>query len=475
MQDDAMEPRESIWSAPAPAGGSVLLEGAARWAAGRLLARPWFDDAALFALKRYFFPVSRLWAAAELAGGDPERFWAGVPMPARLDRRDRVRRVLARFEERRAAALAIEAEWSRVFFGVGSEPIPYRGAVEAARARLRHDYSSMRSHLRFLSGAHVPRVRMAVAMPDEAEAIYGVADRDLGPFVALPEAMPEVEVSRPYRTALGADYWLRFRSPSKRLGDVVHARVHEPACVIDAPTVIFGHGICVEAENWQGLIDECQSLVRLGYRVIRPEAPWHGRRAPRGRFGGEAIIAAFPIGALDAITGAVQEWAVLAAWARARSQGPLIFAGSSLGAMTSQLAADRARDWPQAIRPDAMLLLTHTGDLAEAVIHGALSRIWASPEEVKAKGWTEATARPYFAALNPKRPPVMPPERIVSVLGARDVVLPFESGKALVARWGLPPENVFVWDRGHFSVPMTLIGNDAPLQRLAAIVADLRR
>lgn len=475
MQDDAMEPCEDIWSAPVPAGGSVLLEGVARWAGGRLLGRPWFDDAALFALKRYFFPVSRLWAAAELAGGDPDRFYAGVPMLARLERRDRVRRVLARFEERRAASRAIEAEWSRVFFGASAAPIPYRGAVEAARARLRHDYSSMRGQLRFLSGASVPRVRMAVSTPDEAAALYGTADRDLGPFVALPAAMPPVEMSRPYRTALGADYWLRFRSPSNRLDDIVHARVHEPAFVIDAPTVIFGHGICVEPENWQGLLDECQSLVRLGYRVVRPEAPWHGRRAPPGRFGGEPIIASFPTGALDAITGAVQEWAVLAAWARARSKGPLIFAGSSLGAMTSQLAADRAREWPQAIQPDAMLLLTHTGDLAEAVIHGALSRIWASPEEVKSKGWTEETARPYFAALDPKRPPVVPPERIVSVLGARDVVLPFEGGKALVARWGLPPENVFVWDRGHFSVPMTLIGNDAPLKRLAAIVAGLSR
>lgn len=475
MQDDAIEPRDEIWSAPVPAGRPAFVEGMARWAAGHLLARPWFDDAALFGLKRYFFPMSRLWAAAETACGDAERFYAAVPMLARLESRDRLRRVLATFEERRAATQAIDTEWERVFFGAQAEAAVYRGAVEAARARLRHQYSGMRGELRFLSGGSVPRVRMAVTPPDEAEALYGRADADLAPFVALPDPMPPVEVSRPYRTALGADYWLRFRSPSNRLGDIVHARVHEPVYANNPPTVIFGHGICVEAENWQGLIDECQSLVRLGYRVIRPEAPWHGRRAMTGRFGGEPIIASFPIGSLDAITAAVQEWAVLSAWARARSHGPLIFAGSSLGAMTSQLAADRARDWPQAIRPDVLLLLTHTGDLADAVIHGALSRIWASPEEVKSRGWTEDMARPYFTALNPKRPPVMPPERIVSVLGSRDVVLPFESGKRLVEQWGLPPENVFVWDRGHFSVPMTLIGNDAPLQRLAAIVAGLRK
>ena len=124
------------------------------------------------------------------------------------------------------------------------------------------------------------------------------------------------------------------------------------------------------------------------------------------------------------------------------------------------------------IKPDN-LLITHTGDLSDAVINGALSTLWARPAEVKARGWTEDMARVYFSLMNPVRPPVMAPDRIVSVLGRRDVILPFAGGQRLVERWGLPAENVFIWDRGHFSVPLTMIRNDGPLQRLRQIVAAL--
>ena len=41
-----------------------------RSAAGGLLLRPWFDDAALRLLTQWYFPLSRGWAAA-LAPADP--------------------------------------------------------------------------------------------------------------------------------------------------------------------------------------------------------------------------------------------------------------------------------------------------------------------------------------------------------------------------------------------------------------------
>lgn len=455
----------------------TLAESARRCFAGTVLARPWFDHAVLAGLRSLFFPSSRLWAAARTAGGDVQRFYDAVPLTPRLEQRDRLQRTLARFEQRRAASNAIEAEWQAVFFGASAqsraEPEAYRAAVEAARRDLSHAYNASRRDFGFLIGRHVPRVRLTVETPEAVDALYGRATQDLAPFVAPPATLPEIEVSQSLRSAGGRDFWLRFASPSARLGDTVYARVHEPDGVTDPPTVIFGHGICVEFDHWNGLIDESTALVGLGYRVIRPEAPWHGRRLAPGRFGGEAVIGTFPTGTLDAFTGALQEWAVLAHWARATSRGPLVFAGSSMGAMTSQLAADRARDWPAAMRPDAMLLITHTGDLSDAVINGALSTLWARPAEVKARGWTEDMARVYFSLMNPVRPPVMAPDRIVSVLGRRDVILPFAGGQRLVERWGLPAENVFIWDRGHFSVPLTMIRNDGPLQRLRQIVAAL--
>ena len=345
-------------------------------------------------------------------------------------------------------------------------------AVEAARVNLRHAYNATRRHFRFLAGRDVPRVRLAIDTPQEIEAIYGASLCDPSPLFAPPATQPAIEISRPVASLTGSDFWLRFPSPSSRVGDLVWARVHEPPGIVDPPTIIYGHGICVEFDHWRGLIDECHALVRLGFRVIRPEAPWHGRRALPGWFGGERIIGAFPSGILDTLTGAVREWSVLAAWARETSNGPLVFAGSSLGALTSQLAADRARHWPKALQPDAVLLLTHTGDLAGAITAGALANLVANPSEMQSRGWTEELARKYLAILNPGATLSLPPQRIISVLGRRDVILPYRGGQELVERWCLPTENCFVWDRGHFSVPMTLIRNDAPLRRLAHIVAQ---
>ncbi len=446
-----------------------------RGIAGTVLALPWFDNAGLFALRTWFFPASRLWAAAASAHGDPDAFHAAVPMLPRLAQREQVIQALARFEEARAAANAIEAEWERVFFGPGDPADAYRVGVEAARHKLRHAFYATRRHFRFMVRPDVPRVKLAIATPLEAEAIYGAALRDPARLFAIPQTPPAIQISRRFQTATGTDFWLRFASPSARLGDTVWARVHEPPGVTDPPTVIYGHGICVEFDHWRGLIDECHALVRLGFRVIRPEAPFHGRRLQPGSFGGERIIGAFPTGILDALTGAVQEWAVLAGWARATSQGPLVFAGSSLGALTSQLAADHARTWPEPLRPDALLLITHTGDIAEAVTSGALANLLVNPIEMERMGWTRELAREYLGVLNPGRTLALPPQRVVSVLGRRDVILPFEGGRDLTERWCLPTENSFVWDRGHFSVPTTLIRNNAPLLRLARIVAELKR
>lgn len=124
--------------------------------------------------------------------------------------------------------------------------------------------------------------------------------------------MRRIGISRPVPTAEGRDFWPRFPSPSTRLGDRAYARVYEPGDIENPPTLIFGHGICVEFDQWNGLIDEAVTLCRLGIRVIRPEAPLHGRRRPEGYYGGERMIAAFPAGSLDLFTGAVREWSVLA-------------------------------------------------------------------------------------------------------------------------------------------------------------------
>jgi pimeloyl-ACP methyl ester carboxylesterase len=246
--------------------------------------------------------------------------------------------------------------------------------------------------------------------------------------------------------------------------------VHEPREAADPPTVIFGHGICVEFDHWRGLIDEADRLCQAGFRVIRPEAPWHGRRTPAGYFGGERLIATYPAGLLDAVLGALQEWAVLADWSRQTSRGALAFGGTSLGAQIAQLAADRAREWPERLRPDGLFLITHCGRMAEAAQRGEIAKIVGGAEEAERKGWTLEKIDGYAALLDPRPEPPLSPEKIVTVLGRRDAVTPFPSALPLIDGWKVPGENRFLWDRGHFSIPMTMIHNSAPVARFRQVM-----
>jgi hypothetical protein len=54
------------------------------------------------------------------------------------------------------------------------------------------------------------------------------------------------------------------------------------------------------------------------------------------------------------------------------------------------------------------------------------------------------------------------------LLGSHDSVTPYRGGLALSRRWGLPRENLFVANRGHFSTPLGLHQDDAPLRRAVA-------
>jgi hypothetical protein len=167
------------------------------------------------------------------------------------------------------------------------------------------------------------------------------------------------------------------------------------------------------------------------------------------------------------------EWAVLARWARATSTGPLAFGGSSLGALIAQLAAASFRDQDRRLAPDALFLITHCGSIADAVLHGELSRLWESRDAVAAAGWSEPLIRRLFAPLDPGSAPPILPERIVSILGARDTVTPFASGRNLLAQWGVPPQNMYVWHRGHFTVPLTLLRDPTPTLRFVEILRQM--
>jgi hypothetical protein len=468
----ATAPERAVWLAAHARRTSVGAGRVRRSVAGVALAWPWLDPLLTTVLRRAFFPLSRLWAAAQLAEGDPERFAASVPFGSRG--RDlplqRIARALAVHVEARVRACAMDIAWERAFFGAEPVAVATRAATEAARLDARHDYNLARRQFAFFLAPDVPRLRLSVDTMSTVAAIYGAQPASLAPFCAPPAVMPPIEVSKPVPTRTGTNFWLRFKSPSARLGDMVYARVHVPPGVTNPPTVIFGHGVCIDFDHYRGMIDEVDALVARGLRVIRPEAPWHGRRTPAGYFAGERTLGAFPLGVLDAMSGAVGEWAVLADWARQTSTGRLGFAGSSLGAQTAQLAAAQSKGWLAHLRPDALLLVTHCGDVTDATVRGDLSRIFGGLEHAVAKGWTEDSVRSYLRLLEPGDLAPIAPDRIVSVLGSRDRITPFSSGRPMVEAWCVPERNAFVFDRGHFSVLMQLITHSQPIIRFADIL-----
>ena len=441
--------------------------------AGAMFVRPWFDQFTLKFFERWFFPSSRLWAAARAANGSLEEFFAQVPLNPIPKQSARLVSVLQRFERQRAAVVAAEANWENVFYGTSEVSETTRVACERERLDQRTNYNKFRRRFTFLTRhANVPAVRWKISTPIELAAEYARVVNSPGSPFAAPETLPPVTVSRSIPSAAGRDYWIRFDSPST-ISDKVFARVSEPDGVSNPPTVIFLHGVGVEFDHWHGMIDDAAHFCRMGMRVVRPEAPWHGRRVAPGSYGGEKFIATMPKGSLGFFSSQVREVAVLMEWCRANTEAPVAIGGSSLGAHVARVVASQAREWPQSLRPDGLLLITPCGRLEDAAIEGSFARVWGSAEATGALGWNADLRSKWFSIIDPKQPPVVPPERIVSVLGRNDKVTPFDSGNRLMAELGLPAENIFSWPLGHFSIPLNLVRNSTPFHQFHRVLTTI--
>jgi pimeloyl-ACP methyl ester carboxylesterase len=457
--------------AMAELGGPARLSRLLRSPFGAPLAHPWLDPASLAVLARGYLPLSRLWAAANIAEGSVDRFVEAVPL-ARLGRFDRavVARALADTDVLRLAAAAAERRWADAFFAEGAPDQRSLAALELARFKTAHAHMAARRRFFRILRRDVPAVRWATPTPAEVEAIHGVLVRRPEQVCALPAELPMPRESHAVDVPGCRLSWLRFASPSARIGDTAWASVHSPVGVTDPPTLIFGHGIGVEAELWRGTVDLVERLVAMGVRVVHPTLPWHGRRMKPGSYGGEPFLATAPLGALDLVMAASQEIATLVGWARATSAGRVAVGGVSLGALIGQLVTSRSGQWPAALRPDAAYLVTHSGSLAGVALEGMLSRRLGVPEALARTGWTGPAVARWLSLIEPGPAPAIAPERIVSVLGTADRVTPYADGRALARRWSLPDRNLFVYRQGHFSMPVWLLRQDAPLRRLLAVL-----
>jgi hypothetical protein len=183
-------------------------------------------------------------------------------------------------------------------------------------------------------------------------------------------------------------------------------------------------------------------------------------------------MARIPGGLFDAFSGAAQEWAVLAEWARRTSSGPLAYGGTSLGALIAQFAAEKIGARSEALRPDGLFLITHSGRMTDATFQGDMANLLGVSLDAEANGWSRARIEQGLGLLDPSLLPAVKPDKIVTVLGRRDRITPFASGLSLIDSWGVPDENRFVWDRGHFSMPLTMIRNPAPVVRFREVMAQ---
>ncbi|MEQ9255123.1 MAG: hypothetical protein RLP96_00195, partial [Alphaproteobacteria bacterium] len=310
---------------------------------GRAVLRPWLDGAALSLLSRWYFPLSRAWAAGLESTDADDVFFAATGASKNLA--SAADWAITRSHRRAATLAAATRRWDAAAFG----PTPSEEALALAQASWqRAALSHMASRVGY-APLNLPRrltpVRFSISTPDDVAARHG--HRLAGPAAAWPQpSMPAVAMSPAITNGDGFRVrWLRFRSPV--LGDDVTARVDEPVAD-DGPvgTLVMLHGVSMETEHWGDGTHPLAGLGgRTGLRIIRPEGPWHGRRRRPGWYGGEPTLAGGPAGLIDTFEAWVQEVGGLIAWARRTCGGPVGVFGVSLGSLTAQLLASAAAGW----------------------------------------------------------------------------------------------------------------------------------
>jgi hypothetical protein len=442
---------------------------------GRLVARPWFDGMSLALLRGWFLPASRSLAAAIAADGDLHRFCAELEIgPDALGKRPvwvgRTLRDVSRLIEVHARA---DAEWQRLLF---STTAPLADVVAAEEARLDAASALTTSRLRFAlfgNNRKIPACRWEIPTEAEVDARHGARLADAGNAYRLPDVLPVIAETRRLPSELGTDHWLTFPSPEPAVASACWARVFTPADVVNPPTVVHLHGVCMEPDHLRGPLTEIESLVRRGLRVVLVEAPWHGRRKRPGSYAGEPMVASTPLGALDHLSAAVREVAILTRWARQTSTGAVGWSGISFGALTAQLAASHCGSWPAACRPDALLLFTTSEGIEEIAFGGSFARAFGLDRALAAAGWDEAMLSRWRPLTDPIGQPEMDTGNVFMVLGSKDDVTPFAGGQAIARRWGVPEEQVHVRPQGHFSVPAGLMVDGAPIAAFAERLLSL--
>ena len=444
---------------------------------GAAFARPWVDRAGLFRLRRWYMPLSRLWAAANAAGRDIDRFRAeigapiAIPWPAPF-----LHRLLGANERARDVAEAARRRWEAAIFGRagGGEP----GALDWQRrlAATRHIAARARFYP-LLFPQRAPTARWEIDDPVASEAALATLLSRPTDLYAAAGDVATIEVSQPAVKDGLRQYWLRAPTPSARLAaragsETLYARVVEPADGSAAATLVFGSGLGLELEQLAIARDPAARLARMGWRVIEPISPYHGLRAMPGRYAGEPFYGASPTAAIDLVSGQAIESALLIAWARGHFGGKVALAGISMTSFVAQQAASHCHVWPEEARPDAVMLISHSGSITGVTFDGELTSMLGLDRALTAAGWSPEQVARVSTLIDPAEQPALPASRIVSVLGSADRWLPYEDGLGIARRWKLPEANTFRYPLGHLGMPVQLTRDTAPFARLRRVLDE---
>ena len=426
---------------------------------GGLILRPWYDRIALKGVARWYLPLSRIWAEG-VDEPDSAKLAEIMEIPAK--HRDSLKTAHGKLHRRWEAHREAEWTWREAFFEGREASLGELYDLEEKRGLAATKYMGARFYFK---GLH-----RKLKFP----ARLGAPDRG---FPAPSKA--QMQVSREISSYYGGLSWLRWMAPrthASALEELAYARVVEPLHHEGPrPTLIYLHGIAMETEYLpEQTVDATSLLARMGVRVIKPVAPGHSMRRVRHRYGGEPVIAEGPKGMIELLQQWGTELGQLVAYARERWGGPVAVGGVSLGALTAQKMASVSANWPKEMQPDALFLVTTTGDLVSLAFEGSLVKASGLPPHLEAAGWTQEALAPLRPLFDPIDEPPMPADKRVMLLGSADNLTPFKGGRELAQRWEIPNENLFIRYQGHFTGSLGLIHQQQPMQRIADILTLAR-
>ncbi|MET1028939.1 MAG: hypothetical protein ABWY00_17345 [Dongiaceae bacterium] len=452
----------------------VMLAGAAL---GSSLA-PRLDLAIIGGISRLLKPV-RAWAAAEAAEGDVTRWRAELGLTAAASRfGDRT--LLRRLHRAASRAAWRHMIWESTLFNnaalrdasTSSSWATELAGLEQQRKRSQRAFHNMRPlFLPFATGAF-PAIGAPPVAPVEAARLLSAMGTKRPPLV-MGSALPNLQRSLAIVGASTLTYWLRWTTTE---GDTGYARVIEPLLTANGPaelpSIVICHGLGVEYETAGPSIAFTNTLARRGLRIVLPEAAGHGKRRRKGLYGGEAFLRGQPVSGVTHLLQSSAEAAEMVAWCRASGSATVALAGSSLGAMTAQLAAARAAESnvPEAL-PDHLLLVTPTGNLASLAFTSSLAIAAGLDRMVLEMGWTPESFRAWSMLVEPPLAPPIDPAAISMVLGTVDTVTPYADGLALAQRWQIPEKNLAIAGRGHFTSSIAMALPGSALDKLAVALA----